>query len=131
MQEYMHKTWDGPMSEDDKTWLRTWDQHALIQANEEEFLGEVHEEIVDRPDPTVKSALDPTADQRAVTEVLPDEDEDDEDDYDDWKVSELQAEVDKRNAAGSEIEVSGTGRDGKVLKADLIAALRADDNTEE
>lgn len=125
MQQYMHKTWDGPMSEDDKTWLRTWDQHALIQANEEEFLGEVHEEVMDRPDPTVKSALDPTADQRAVTEVLPD-DEDDEDDYDDWKVAELQAEADKR-----ELEVTGSGKDGKVLKADLVAALREDDASDE
>ena len=42
----------------------------------------------------------------------------------------LEAEVEKRNADredGDRIEVTGTGKDGKVLKKDLVAALEADD----
>lgn len=50
--------------------------------------------------------------------------------YDGQKTDELQAEVDKRNADREDddlIEVTGTGKDGRVLKADLVAALEADD----
>lgn len=42
--------------------------------------------------------------------------------YGDQKVGDLAAEAEKRN-----LEVEGTGKDGKVLKADLVAALEADD----
>jgi len=45
-----------------------------------------------------------------------------DDDYDDWKVAELEAEVAEREPA---VELTGTGKDGKVLKLDLIAGLRA------
>jgi hypothetical protein len=41
--------------------------------------------------------------------------------YEQFTISELQAEIDTRNAAGSDITVDGT------LKADFIAALDADD----
>lgn len=39
-----------------------------------------------------------------------------------WNKDELQAEVEKRG-----LEVEGTGEGGRVLKADLAAALEADD----
>lgn len=42
--------------------------------------------------------------------------------YDDQSVDELQAEADRRG-----LEVEGTGKDGNVLKADLIAALTDDE----
>lgn len=42
--------------------------------------------------------------------------------YASQSVEELQAEVDKRGLA-----VEGTGKDGNVLKRDLVAALEQDD----
>lgn len=42
--------------------------------------------------------------------------------YDDMGVDELKAEVDRRS-----LDVTGTGKDGNVLKKDLVAALEADD----
>ena len=41
------------------------------------------------------------------------------DSYDDMKVDDLQAEADRRG-----LTVEGTGKDGNVVKADLIKALR-------
>lgn len=49
-------------------------------------------------------------------------DEDGDKGYADQSVEELQALVDER-----ELEVEGTGKDGNVLKKDLVAALEADD----
>lgn len=49
---------------------------------------------------------------------------DDDKGYAGQKVGELEAEVAKR-----ELEVEGSGKDGKVVKADLVAALEADDAT--
>lgn len=43
------------------------------------------------------------------------------------KVESLQAEVDARTAEGREIEVTGTGSGGNVLRADLEQALADDD----
>ena len=43
--------------------------------------------------------------------------------YDSQTKDDLQAEADKRG-----LEVEGTGKDGNVVKADLVAALEADDN---
>lgn len=36
---------------------------------------------------------------------------------------ELEAELERRQEAGESIEVEGTGKDGAVLKADLVKAL--------
>jgi hypothetical protein len=43
-------------------------------------------------------------------------------DYSDMPVDELQAEVDRRG-----LEVTGTGKDGNVVKADLVKALQDSD----
>lgn len=43
--------------------------------------------------------------------------------YEGWSVDDLQTEADSRN-----LEVEGTGSNGKVLKKDLVAALEASDN---
>lgn len=51
----------------------------------------------------------------------------------DWgskSAKDLQAEVDRRNDEREDdaaIVLNGTGKDGKVVKADLVAALEADD----
>lgn len=53
-----------------------------------------------------------------------------EDDYTSWKVPDLEQEVKDRNEdreEANQINVVGTGKDDKVLKADLVAALVADD----
>lgn len=127
-QEYMGRTWDGPMSEDDKTWLKTWDQFDLIRANEEEFSGGATTEDPEADNPALKSALDPNATQRAALPDPETPDEDDADDYDEWTVAELEAEVAKRNNdpenTDTPVEVVGTGSKGKVLKEDLIKGLR-------
>lgn len=49
-----------------------------------------------------------------------------DDDYDRWKVSELEADVKARNEMPetTNVEVVGTGANGKVLKEDLIKSLR-------
>lgn len=52
--------------------------------------------------------------------------------YDGMATVDLQAEVDRRVAAGAVINVRGTGAKGKVLKADLVTALQtADANIDE
>lgn len=103
-QEFMGKTFDEALTEDEKVWLQTWDKHDLIAANEAEY-GDAG---VDQDD----------------------DDEDEGDDYDSWKVAELEAEVAKRNKGRDEDDLiePESGR-----KADLIAALREDDepDTEE
>lgn len=49
-----------------------------------------------------------------------------EDDYEEWKVADLETEVANRNELPNtgQVTVVGTGRDGKVLKGDLIKGLR-------
>lgn len=49
-----------------------------------------------------------------------------DDDYDDWTKLDLDNEVTARNAieGTTPVEVVGTGKDGNVLKPDLIKALR-------
>lgn len=52
--------------------------------------------------------------------------------YGDLTVDELNAEVEKRNEGRDQaIEVTGTGKDGNVLKSDLVDALKADDESTE
>lgn len=48
-------------------------------------------------------------------------------DYDGQNVGPLQAEIERRQAAGRTIEVEGTGQGGNILKTDLVSALEADD----
>lgn len=52
-------------------------------------------------------------------------------DYASWKSADLEAEVNDRNKARGEddqIQVQGSGKDGNVVKADLVGALVADDS---
>jgi hypothetical protein len=47
--------------------------------------------------------------------------------YVDWKRPDLEAEVDKRTAAGRTITITGTGSGGAVKNVDIANALAADD----
>lgn len=47
--------------------------------------------------------------------------------YGDATVEDLEAEVEARRGEGRTIDVKGTGKDGAVVKADLVGALEADD----
>jgi hypothetical protein len=141
--------WDAELSADDKAWVR---QAGLLRAeeriaeNEARFgAGRSIDDVKVPPDPS-RSAMDPTATasdgpvptanatpENPADEGADDEDaKDDGDDYDRWTVEELNDEMNDRNTdperTKDAIAVTGTGRNGKVLKADVIAALRADDN---
>jgi hypothetical protein len=48
-------------------------------------------------------------------------------DYEKPTAKELEGEVERRKAAGREINVEGTGSGGNVVKGDLVKALEADD----
>jgi hypothetical protein len=48
-------------------------------------------------------------------------------DYDAMNVDDLEDEVERRRAAGDVVEVTGTGKDGNVVKADLVKALQDSD----
>jgi hypothetical protein len=79
-----------------------------------------------RPGPDLVRVKDSEAVQFLVSAGALEVASEDEETYDEMTVEELQAE-----AAGRELHVEGTGADGNVLKADLVAALHADDNTKE
>lgn len=129
--------WDDKLSDEDIVWLRaagfkTEDQIAAHQA---QFDAQVPDaEVPD--DEATQSALDPNS--RANTpagtgdgpmQVDPtqaDPPPSVEDDYDTWNVADLKDEVDTRNSMPDtgQVEVSGTGKNGSVTKADLIKGLR-------
>lgn len=102
--------WDAALSDEDKAFARQAGFPLVedrIAANEARF-GVAESSMVDSPST----------------------DDEEGDDYEDWKVAELQAEVDERINLGRSIEVTGSGKDGNVLKPDLISALRADDEAD-
>jgi hypothetical protein len=131
--------WEAPLSEDDLAWLRQagFMSEEQIAIHQSQFGEEVAEPEVPA-DEVTKSALDPTArmgepvppgNGAAVlvdpTKADPQDIEDD-DDYDTWKVSDLEDEVAARDGLpdSGDVEIVGTGQNGKVLKADLIKGLR-------
>lgn len=130
--------WEGPLSDEDVAWLRQagFMSEARIAAHQAQF-GEELAPGKGPEDTLTRDALDAEARVRSQVEgtgngspvlVTPDpiEDEGEEDDYESWKVPELEDEVDNRNQleGTGDVEVVGTGKDGKVLKVDLIKGLR-------
>jgi|SRR6185295_11768128 len=137
--------WSKALTETDVAWLRQagFMSEERIAAHQAEFGSEMPEdETVE--DVLTKDALDSSARMAdrvegtgagspelvTPTEETPDEGEEEPDDYESWKVADLEAEVvarndlaDKRGTVSS-VVVNGSGKDGKVLKADLIAGLR-------
>lgn len=139
--------WDAPLSDEDVAWVRqagVLDEERIAR-HQEQFEAKVPE-VKETPDTNTRSALDPTAriadpihpDSGPIDNSLPiggdesDEDESDDleeeqvEDYTKWSVPDLEEEVDARNAMPntSEVPVTGTGKDGKVVKADLVKGLR-------
>lgn len=133
--------WTQALSDEDVAWLRQagFMSEYQISQHQAQFEADVPEDEVSE-DGLTKSAMDPDArianrvpgtgdgsPQLIVpTEVEDDEEEPEADDYDRWKLSELETEVENRNKLEdtSDVTVEGTGKDGKVLKADLIKGLR-------
>jgi hypothetical protein len=130
--------WDKALSEEDIAWLHTTGQPGIeerIQRHQDQHKASVPE--LDVPEDTVsRDALDPTT--RAAEPVntgngpqLVDPTDNEiadieGDDYENWSKSELETEVTARNDmpdTGS-VTVTGTGKDGAVLKADLVKGLR-------
>lgn len=132
--------WDKKLSQDDIAWLRQagFMSEERIAAHQSQFDAEVPDPDVP-DDEATRSALDaqarlanpvegtgngspvlvdPTAGDASTSETG--------DDYDQWKVAELDAEVQARNemTETSQVEVTGTGQNGNITKQDLIKGLR-------
>lgn len=136
--------WEKSLSDEDIAWLRQagFMSEERLAAHQAQFDKEVPDPEVPE-DELTRSALDPqarVADQvesdGAPVRVIPEnqdpvEDSGEEaDDYDQWKKPELEAEVKARNELPdtTEVTVEGTGKDGAVLKEDLVKGLRLWDN---
>lgn len=134
--------WDNELSEEDIAFLRQTGIVGIedrISKHQEQFGGVVPEDQ-SGDDGVTRSALDPQAGadslvppsegQTVPTKVDPtkaDPPGDDEpDDYDTWSKDDLEAEVIARNAMENttDVEVVATGKNGAVLKADMIKGLR-------
>jgi hypothetical protein len=138
---------DKAYSEDDIWFIRQagWpNSEELIARNAEQFGIEVpevegHDPAIPvvgseaaagtfiPPDPATSAVrlidpMDPDGTKSEGEEVA----DDDGDDYDTWTKPDLEGEVSARNdlADTSDVVVVGTGRDGNVVKADLIKGLR-------
>jgi hypothetical protein len=135
--------WEKALSDEDIAFLRQSgipDTEGIIERHQAKFDAPVVADEFE-PDPVTKSALDPSAiaigdpvegigggspklidPTQAEVEV----EDVDGDDYETWNKADLESEVDARNALenSGEVEVVGTGKDGAVLKADLIKGLR-------
>lgn len=140
--------WESSLSDEDIAWLRQAGYtEEFISRHQEQFGGDVPE-IEQDEDTVTQSALDPQARMRgepvpvdsAPVNLSPEPgsrqagdaliEESETDDYDQWKVNELNDEVQARNDIAAEREgvtevtVEGTGKDGAVRKPDLVKALR-------
>lgn len=98
--------WGSPLSEEDMTWLR---QSGILYAN-----GGL----------PLEHAIRLNQGQAIPANDEDNELEDQDDDYDEWSKEDLEAEVENRRELG-DIRVTGTGKNGNVLKGDLIQALRS------
>lgn len=138
--------WEKPLSDEDIAWLRQagFMSEERIAAHQGQFDKEVPEPELSGDEAT-RSALD--AEARAAelsagtgngapvlvnpsnADAQPDQDVEG-DDYDQWKKPELEAEVKARNDLPdtTQVTVEGTGKDGAVLKEDLVKGLRLWDN---
>lgn len=137
--------WEKPLSKEDIAWVRQagFMSEEQIQRHQDQFDAEVPE-VETTEDTITQSALDPQARLRgtpvavdsAPVNVTPSlnadaiEPDEEGDDYDQWKVAELKAEVEARNALAEQredvtaVQIEGTGKDGAVTKSDVVKALR-------
>lgn len=135
--------WKRPLSDEDIVWLRQSgmpDTEGIIERHQSQFAADVPP--VEVPDDEVsRSALDAQArladrveaiGNGAPVEVDPTQTGDEAieniegDDYETWTKDDLEAEVTARNGLPEtgDVEVVGTGKDGNVLKADIVKGLR-------
>jgi hypothetical protein len=128
-----------PLSDADREYLLQRDRRDLIAMADAHARGEeVNDSMLTQGLPTAHDTvrLDPnTGDVNTLGRVLPgqnfDEDENAEwgeqpQGYDSWKVADLKAEIDRRNAERADAEdYEPISKSGK--HADLVAALEADD----
>lgn len=125
------------VDEDDLRYLR--DRPWLVtQAKTEGFdLQERIDALDDNPEPveipsigdlSVREDPTPTAKDPATAPSGSNDGSGTEDDYDEWKVSELQDEIEKRNdiAESQDLDVEQMSKTGN--KAELIARLRQNDS---
>lgn len=135
--------WNAVLSDEDVAWVRQagFLSEERIAHHQAQFDAEVPP-VEAEEDTVVRSALDPDArvfdrvnvesgpidnSLPIVTDPVPEDDEDEEElDYDKWKISELEDEIAARNemADTTSVSVTGTGKDGKIVKADLVKGLR-------
>lgn len=132
--------YDKPFSDEDIAWLRQAGSvmsEEQIQRHQAQYDAQVPEDEIPEDEAT-RSALDPQANAATPTgqqngpllidptQADPPPVDDEGDDYDSWKIPELEAEVKARNELENttQVEITGTGSQGKVTKADLVKGLR-------
>lgn len=109
------------LSEEDKAFLRSWNRHDLIPAEDAAPAQETTQEPTGGQEPapntpeTPPSQENPQESQGGASGDDPDGDGDDDSDYSEWSNDELAAELQER----------GLPKSGN--KAELIARLEADD----
>lgn len=134
--------WDKKLSDDDIAWLR---QAGSIRS-EDQIVQHQAQFDAEVPDPEIpedtltQSVIDPNSRATVPAETgdgptlvdptqedPPGDDNDTDDDYDQWTVKELSDQISARNAIegrSTDVEVTGTGKNGAVTKADYIKGLR-------
>lgn len=116
------------LSDEDKDWLRArgWGNRIPGEAPDASAPGVELSSTASAEEVLAKTPNTGTA-TRPATEVVV---EYTKEDYESWSVADLEDEVKDRNKTredDAQIVPEGSGKDGNVVKADLVAALVADD----
>lgn len=108
---------DQPLSDEDRAYLQMRGDEGLITRLDQQF-------------PPQDAEADEEEEEAEEADLEDDEDEDDEDEdedvnasYEEWTIAELKVEIDRRNAKGAGLAVSGT-------KPDLATRLREHDEAQ-
>lgn len=96
---------------------------VVAEAGQVVPLGYDHLVPDSKAEPVTPGVTRSTAGRRAAAAAASTVETDPGRSYDDLPVEQLQAEADRRG-----LDIEGTGKDGNVLKADLVTALQAHDD---